>query len=201
MTLDRATMHSDVTSGEENPQLVIMGIMGGCSALALTPAEARRFATKVRIDGNGCWIWTASLNSKGYACLGLRKKRWLGHRLSYSVVHGPIPEGHDVDHLCRVKACVNPEHGEAVEPGENARRHRLYGGLPVGKLTPRGVRPQPLRTLARLPTTGTELVASIVDAARRDAERYRAEDRRAADLIGKILAGEMPDTVRYRRAA
>lgn len=86
-----------------------------------TSVEARFFA-KVRQDGD-CWIWTASLNSFGYG------KFWDGvriigsHRWSYEFLRTEIPEGLDLDHLCRTKACVNPWHLEPVTRGENTRRH------------------------------------------------------------------------------
>lgn len=46
------------------------------------------------------------------------------HRVAYELTRGPIPAGMEIDHLCRVRSCVNPDHLEAVTRGENLRRGR-----------------------------------------------------------------------------
>lgn len=74
---------------------------------------------------NGCWEWTATVNVNGYGStqLGGRKgKRVYAHRLSYEAYKGSIPEGLDLDHLCRNRKCVNPDHLEAVSRKINAHR-------------------------------------------------------------------------------
>lgn len=71
------------------------------------------------VDDNGCWIWQRGLNSfSGYGMLG---RQW-AHRVVYEREFGPIPEGLELDHLCRVRACVNPVHLEPVTKNENAKR-------------------------------------------------------------------------------
>jgi hypothetical protein len=71
------------------------------------------------IDADGCWLWQRGVNPvSGYGMLG---RRW-AHRVVYEREVGPIPEGKELDHLCRVKACVNPDHLEAVTKSENAKR-------------------------------------------------------------------------------
>lgn len=72
-------------------------------------------------DANGCWIWQAA-SKKGYGV-----SSWLGrfdaaHRVSYRAFVGPIPEGLQIDHLCRVPMCVNPAHLEPVTARENTIR-------------------------------------------------------------------------------
>lgn len=74
---------------------------------------------------SGCWIWLGTLN-RGYA-MALNKtfgKETKVHRMSYAYYRGAVPSGRDVviDHLCRVKCCVNPWHMELVTFGENIRR-------------------------------------------------------------------------------
>lgn len=69
-----------------------------------------------------CIVWTGAQNSKGYGCFGVNGVSQLAHRLAYEDANGPIAEGMTVDHLCRNRACVNPEHMELVTRKENTRR-------------------------------------------------------------------------------
>jgi len=79
-----------------------------------------RFWSKVYADPSGCWLWASSLG-RGYGLFWL--KRYLpAHRLSYECLVGPIPEGLTLDHLCRVRRCLNPLHLEAVTLRENILR-------------------------------------------------------------------------------
>lgn len=69
-----------------------------------------------------CWLWTGAVNSAGYGQIRQGGRIHYVHRLSYEDAHGPIPDGFQIDHLCRVRNCLRPEHLEAVTPGENTRR-------------------------------------------------------------------------------
>lgn len=83
-----------------------------------------RFWQKV-VKTESCWLWAATRTRAGYGHIkGDHGKLVLAHRLSYEWAFGPIPEGLEIDHLCRVTSCVNPAHLEAVTPLENMRRRR-----------------------------------------------------------------------------
>lgn len=85
--------------------------------------EADRFWWKVH-KTTTCWIWRGVLDRDGYGQFGVGRKNLRAHRWAYESVVGPIPEGLEIDHLCRVKSCVNPLHMEPVTKTENIRRAR-----------------------------------------------------------------------------
>lgn len=69
-----------------------------------------------------CWFWTGAVQTNGYGCWSRDGKRVLTHRVAYVELVGPIPEGLQIDHLCRKRLCCNPAHLEPVTAGENIRR-------------------------------------------------------------------------------
>jgi hypothetical protein len=79
-----------------------------------------RFWEKVEKTG-GCWNWTAGLNAAGYGMFSDGKTR-LAHRFAYEMVVGKIPDGLQLDHLCRNRSCVRPDHLEPVTNRENCLR-------------------------------------------------------------------------------
>ena len=82
-----------------------------------------RFWSKVGIGApNKCWPWTASKNSNGYGSFWMNGHLKKAHRVAYELVIGPIPEGLEIDHLCREHACVNTSHLEPVTHRENGLR-------------------------------------------------------------------------------
>src|SRR3990172_4211550 len=72
----------------------------------------------------GCWLWAGNLDTPGYGQISSLGRKVLAHRLSYIFLRGPIPRGLQIDHLCRVRSCVNPDHMELVTSRENASRGR-----------------------------------------------------------------------------
>lgn len=71
---------------------------------------------------SNCWVWAGRRNDKGYGIIKKGEKITLAHRLVYTTLVGPIPPGLTLDHLCRVRECVNPAHLEPVTLSENCRR-------------------------------------------------------------------------------
>lgn len=74
------------------------------------------------VPHSGCWVWLGTLNPGGYGSVGYKGKTWGAHRVSYLLARGELPERQDLDHLCRVRSCINPDHLEPVTRCENLRR-------------------------------------------------------------------------------
>lgn len=87
--------------------------------------HAERFWAKVdKTAPGGCWAWTGGRNDDGYGIAVVAKETQRNaHRVAYEWLVGPVPEGLVLDHLCRVRHCVNPEHLEPVTQQENVQRY------------------------------------------------------------------------------
>jgi hypothetical protein len=91
----------------------------------------------IPVPESGCWIWLGSLNTNGYGdvspCKATEGRSRLAHRLSYEQANGPIPDGLELDHLCRVRCCINPDHLEPVVKQVNILRGEGLGARSARK--------------------------------------------------------------------
>jgi hypothetical protein len=95
-----------------------------CSDCAKPAHVITRILERVHIDTRGCWLYEGhlTLGSSGYGLIGVDRTNKVTHRLMYEELVGPVPEGLELDHLCCVTRCVNPDHLEPVTHAENCRR-------------------------------------------------------------------------------
>lgn len=103
--------------------------------MKLTSAQLERFLAHVSPEPNsGCWLWTGSVHEKGYGrCTVKGSPTIVAHRISYQEFVGDIPDGYQIDHLCKVTSCVNPSHLEAVLPYENNLRSNSFSAKNIRK--------------------------------------------------------------------
>lgn len=86
--------------------------------LSLLPA---RISARIEVTDEH-WMWVGQLNNKGYGLIHWNGSKRAAHIAVYETAVGPVPVGLQLDHLCRVRACVNPAHLEPVTASENQRR-------------------------------------------------------------------------------
>jgi hypothetical protein len=94
--------------------------------------ELERLIAKIRVADSGCWIWQGHIRPTGYGSFNRKSdgtwRSQQAHRAAYEMLRGPIPDGLTLDHLCSVRACVNPEHLDPCTLGENSRRAATWSG-------------------------------------------------------------------------
>ncbi|GGY65551.1 HNH endonuclease signature motif containing protein [Streptomyces xanthochromogenes] len=100
-----------------------------------------RFLAKVRDSESGCWEWTGHIKPNGYGQVTVGGRKFNAHRFAYEAMVGPIPSGLVIDHLCRNRRCLRPEHLDPVSQrtnvlrgegpaADNARRNHCVQGHP-----------------------------------------------------------------------
>jgi hypothetical protein len=99
------------------------------SGLASLPS---RFIQKIAVDDDGCWVWTGARQKRGgYGLVRIGSRvdgsthAALVHRVVFEMLRSKVDDGLELDHLCRVRACCNPDHLEPVTHAENVRRGRV----------------------------------------------------------------------------
>lgn len=155
-----------------------------------------RFLAKVEIASSGCWLWTASCNSDGYGHFKVNGTMVGSHRWYYEQTVGAVPQGLQLDHLCRVRRCVNPDHLEPVTPRENvlrgeslqsanARKTHCAEGHPLDHVDARGARQCGVCLRTKRRERKRAWRAANLDRARATdaaaARRRRAEQRQRSD--------------------
>lgn len=95
----------------------VLGVGGNPT---VKPVDVRFFEKVAKSDD--CWTWTAAKDRDGYGVFRLPTGNAMAHRFAYELCVGPIPSGLQIDHLCRNRGCVNPEHLEPVSSRSNTMR-------------------------------------------------------------------------------
>jgi hypothetical protein len=145
-----------------------------------------RLALGAERHDTGCWLWIGALSPKGYGLVQYRGRQRRAHRVSYEVNVGPIPHGLVLDHLCRVRRCINPDHLEAVTIQENLARGLSFSA----------VNAQKTECVAGHPLSGENLiVASYGRGIERVCRECRRRRRRKSmrTLKAKRRAAKRPD--------
>lgn len=83
--------------------------------------------SRVKVQSDGCWIWTGPSSGqtgrgRGYPRMSLDGATMAVHKVMWIIKHGPVPPKKQLDHTCRVRMCVNPDHTEMVTHKQNQRR-------------------------------------------------------------------------------
>lgn len=137
-----------------------------------------RFDSKWSRGPGDCWTWHGSNNGVGYGEIRIGGRKVYAHRWSYEHHVGPIPDGLQIDHLCRNRACVNPDHLEPVTPAENVQRGEAAGPKPDRRAT-HCVNGHPYgeNTYTRPDGRGRNCIQCVRDRSREYQRRKRAQKR------------------------
>lgn len=102
------------------------------------PIAERLWSRVAPPNERGCLLWTGSQNGTGYGYIWWNGRNRLTHRVAWELANGPVPDGLELDHLCRMRACINVGHLEPVTHSENIRRAPLLGANHLKTHCPKG---------------------------------------------------------------
>lgn len=155
-------------------------------ARAILPV-AQRFWAKVQ-KGDGCWVWTAPVNSSGYGYfrVDIERPYVLAHRFAYELTFGPVPDGLFVCHQCDNPPCVRPDHLFAGTNADNMRDAFRKGRLKVPDGSA-GRKPR-ARCLHGHALTPENVITWRDHSRNRDVRRCRTCANKR-DLAGRIIRG------------
>ena len=122
--LRRARQRTDADSVEGVGYRGVSEIRNRRNTTTSTPLKTRNGRLKYKVRDDGCWQWLLNKDKAGYGTCGKSKvnNENYAHRAVYIFLKGLIPIGMTLDHLCRNRWCVNPNHMEPVSLKENVRR-------------------------------------------------------------------------------
>lgn len=113
---------------EGNPSLKENKMRLG-KTVGLGDGHVKSLVSKIRLVESGCWEWTAGLDDKGYALLGIMHVSHRAHRIAFQLWSGVVSKGTHICHTCDVRRCVNPEHlwiGDQLENMADMLRKRRH---------------------------------------------------------------------------
>lgn len=110
--------------------------------ISVAPLQDRIRAGSIPEPMSGCWLWIGHIKANGYGTLGVKVDGgWRtshAHRVAYEAFVAEVPDGLDLDHRCRTRCCVNPDHLEPVARSINLRRSPLMSRQSSKTTCPKG---------------------------------------------------------------
>lgn len=158
-------------------------------SFALVDAVVRDFSTKVEIAGEH-WLWLGEVDKDGHGLCRVDGQKRRVHRVVYELLIGPIPEGDVLDHVCRVRQCVNPIHVEPVAHAVNVKR----GGPSTRTHCPRGHPYDAENTHIYITKQGWR--ERTCRTCKRASDKARREAKKRGNVEGRALTVEDPSPTR-----
>lgn len=137
------------------------------------PVDERVLANISPEPNSGCWLWSGYTTASGYGQIRGGGTDTLAHRRVFEKYRGPVPVGMELDHLCRVRCCVNPDHLEVVTPKENTRRGITVALREIKDHCPAGHEFTPENTYGKVSPYGTGTVYRTCKKCSNDRSRRR----------------------------